>query len=46
MKPDLSLERQRGSVLIQFALVVVAIWWFAFPALRDVDTFDEVVAKE
>ena len=23
-------------------LAVVAVWWFCFPALRDVDRFDEV----
>lgn len=25
-------------------LVVVAVWWFGFPALRDVDRFDDVMA--
>jgi hypothetical protein len=25
-------------------LVVVALWWWRFPALRDVDRFDDVIA--
>ena len=26
-------------------LVVVAVWWWRFPALRDVDRFDDVIAR-